>query len=151
MTRDPRVREHIEEIARMVIEDQIGILEATRALLPLLHGDPEMVPPDDYNLFRGIDSETDDLPLGRVRGEWNSDALLEKDRKILDASCCGVSKCAPHVNEFFGKHRARSNSRLDIHGRIAAKREVTQKQAKKWKGKDRPRLDRAGRHERLIA
>jgi hypothetical protein len=82
MTRDPLVRERIEQIARMVLEDQIGILEAIRALLPLLHGDPEMVPPDDYNLFRGIDSETDDLPLGKVRGEWNSDALLEKDREI---------------------------------------------------------------------
>jgi hypothetical protein len=61
MTRDPRVREHIEQIARMVLEDQIEILEATRALLPLLHGDPEVVPPDDHNLFRGIDSETVDL------------------------------------------------------------------------------------------
>jgi hypothetical protein len=66
----------------MVLEDQIGILEATRALLPLLHENPEIVSPDDYNLFRGIDSETDDLPLDGVRKEWLSDALREKDREI---------------------------------------------------------------------
>lgn len=90
MTRDPRVREHIEQIARMVLEDQIGILEATRALLPSLHGNPEMVPPDDYNLFRGIDSETDNLPVGRVRGEWNSDALLETRKGPRDCSMRAV-------------------------------------------------------------
>jgi hypothetical protein len=80
MTHEPRVQ--VQRIAQMVLEDQIGILEATRALLPLLHGNPEIVLPDDYNLFRGIDSETDHLPLGSVRGTWHSDALLEKDREI---------------------------------------------------------------------
>ena len=76
------VKENAEHIARMVLENQIGILEATRALLPLLHRNPEIVSSDDYNLFRGIDSETDDLPVGTVRREWDSAALLEKDREI---------------------------------------------------------------------
>lgn len=79
---DRRVREHAQQIARMVLQDQIGILEATRALLPLLHGNPEIVSPDDFNLFKGIDGETDHLPVGGVRGEWLSDALREKDREI---------------------------------------------------------------------
>ena len=75
-------RERVQQIARMVIDEQIGILEATRAILPLLHQDPGTVSPHDYNLFRGIDSETDGLPIGPARDEWNSHALLEKDREI---------------------------------------------------------------------
>lgn len=82
MTHDSTSRERVQQIARMVIEEQIGILEATRALLPLLHSDPGMVSLDDYNLFRGIDSETDDLPIGWVREEWHAQSLLEKDREI---------------------------------------------------------------------
>ena len=82
MTHKPRVSEHVQQIARMVLEDRIGILEATRALLPLLHGNPEIVSPEDYSLFRGIDSETDHLPVGGVRKEWRPDALPEKDREI---------------------------------------------------------------------
>ena len=35
--------------------------------------------------FTGIDSETDALPIGRVRKEWNRDALDGKDREIADA------------------------------------------------------------------
>ena len=66
----------------MVLKEEIGILEATRAILPLLHSDPEIIGLDDYNLFRAIESETDELPIGKVRAEWNSDALREKDLEI---------------------------------------------------------------------
>ena len=32
--------------------------------------------------FVGIDSETDTLPIGAQRKEWNRDALQRKDREI---------------------------------------------------------------------
>jgi hypothetical protein len=35
--------------------------------------------------FTGINSETDALPIGRVRKEWDRDALKLKDREIEDA------------------------------------------------------------------
>ena len=36
-------------------------------------------------IFTGIDSETDTLPTGRERKEWNREALEQKDREIADA------------------------------------------------------------------
>ena len=36
----------------------------------------------DFNSIKGIDSETDHLPIGRVREEWHPKYLLEKDREI---------------------------------------------------------------------
>jgi hypothetical protein len=82
MSHDPTARERAEQIARSVLGEQIGVVEATRAILPLLHSDCEIASPDDYNLFRGIDSETDDLPIGNVREEWDPAVLQEKDREI---------------------------------------------------------------------
>ena len=35
--------------------------------------------------FTGIDSETDDLPIGRVRKEWSREALPRKDQEIAAA------------------------------------------------------------------
>jgi hypothetical protein len=82
VSHEPAIIQRAEQIARKVLKEEIGILEATRAILPLLHSDPEIIALDDYNLFRAIESETDDLPIGKVRAEWNSDALREKDREI---------------------------------------------------------------------
>lgn len=61
---------------------EVGPLEGVRAFLPLLHEDSSITSTDDYYLLVGIDSETDDLPLGRVRDEWDSKSLREKDREI---------------------------------------------------------------------
>jgi hypothetical protein len=82
MSRNPLTQERVQQIASMVLGGQIGILEATFLILPLLHSDPSIVSEDGYNLFRGIGSETDDLPIGKVRGEWHPDVLPEKDREI---------------------------------------------------------------------
>ena len=35
--------------------------------------------------FAGIDSETDALPIGRMRREWNRDALERKGQDIVAA------------------------------------------------------------------
>jgi hypothetical protein len=44
------------------------------------HGDLD--DSEDLNPFVGVESETDDLPAGRVREEWREEALLEVDREI---------------------------------------------------------------------
>lgn len=36
----------------------------------------------DFVIFVAIDSETDHLPLGRVRELWSPDVLMEKDREL---------------------------------------------------------------------
>ena len=76
------------EIAREILLGRIGAIEAARLLCPILHQDPAIVSRTDFNSIRGIDSETDDLPVGRVREQWHSDFLPEKDREI--ARCEGL-------------------------------------------------------------
>jgi hypothetical protein len=73
--------------ANQLLSGRIGALEAVRLLLPLLHQDSTIVSQSDFNSIRGIDSETDHLPIGRVREEWHPEYLPEKDREI--ARCEG--------------------------------------------------------------
>jgi hypothetical protein len=47
-----------------------------------LNADPEMTSPEDLKTLRGIDSETDDLPVGIVREQWHPDALQQKEAEI---------------------------------------------------------------------
>ena len=70
------------EIARAVLAGEIGILEGTRLLVPLLNLDLKIASDEDFNFLRGVDSETDDLPVGRVRQEWHPDSLPAKDVEI---------------------------------------------------------------------
>lgn len=69
-------------MARKVLDGEVGVIEGARALVGLMHLDSEIASGEDFNSLCGIDSETDDLPIGRVREEWHQDSLVEKDREI---------------------------------------------------------------------
>ena len=70
------------EIVQDVLDGKKSILEAAVGLLSLLQVKPSLASRDDFNLIRAIESETDDLPIGRIREHWHPDALTEKDREI---------------------------------------------------------------------
>lgn len=75
-------RNRVRQIARNLLEKKIGALEAVRALGPFLRADLSLASPEDGKELLGIYSETDDLPVGRIREEWHPDTLLEKDKEI---------------------------------------------------------------------
>ena len=77
------------ELARELIAGELGIIEGCRELSSLRHafGDPFA---EDFLPFVAIDSETDDLPIGPVRREWNAEALARKDIEI--ARCEAIYK-----------------------------------------------------------
>lgn len=79
---NPTSKARIEQIARSVLADQLSILEACRLIRPLVQETPEVVTNEDYNLIVAIESETDDLPIGRLRELWHPDFLPEKDSEI---------------------------------------------------------------------
>lgn len=58
------------------------MLETAHILLPVLSRYSDLVSPEDFDLIRAIESETDHLPIGRVRQLWHPDSLQEKDREI---------------------------------------------------------------------
>jgi hypothetical protein len=76
-------RQKVVAIARELLAGHVGVLEAARRI-SALRGDrvqlDEFHP--DFVTFLGIDSETDDLPLGEDRANWAPDALAQKDLEI---------------------------------------------------------------------
>jgi hypothetical protein len=92
------------EISQSVLDGQTGTIEAAHALCSLVHRDPSIASEEDRKLFIAITSETDDLPVGRVRQEWHPDSLPEKDHEIarcedlwgdrIGAACLRIRRAA---------------------------------------------------------
>jgi hypothetical protein len=74
--------ERLRGIAKAALSREIGVLDAARALAPLLSKFPDMALEEDSKFIVGVESETDHLPLGHVREQWEAGALAEKDRGI---------------------------------------------------------------------
>ena len=76
-------RQKIAQIAQRVLDGSIGIIAGAREIHSLCSGHVGLDERDpDLNTFVGIDSETDDLPIGEVRKHWALDALAKKDLEI---------------------------------------------------------------------
>jgi hypothetical protein len=74
----------ILHIAKQLIAGRLGVIAASRQLSRLRHDAAPQVA-DVLLAFAGIDSETDALPVGGVRKEWNREALERKDKEIAEA------------------------------------------------------------------
>ena len=66
--------------AEAVLRGDVPILEAARSLTSALI-DTRLTRSGPACFFNSASSETDDLPLGRVREHWEAAALREKDRQ----------------------------------------------------------------------
>lgn len=82
--RQRSVQIYILEIAKKLVSGRLSVIAASRELSRLRHDAPPQLA-EPLLTFAGIDSETDTLPIGGVRKEWNEDALKEKDRQITEA------------------------------------------------------------------
>jgi hypothetical protein len=79
-----KIEAQIVELAASMIKGEIGIIDGSRQMVPLCHSIGEECEPD-FNEFIYIDSETDHLPVGKVRKFWASDSLIKKDEQIKKA------------------------------------------------------------------
>jgi len=64
-----------------LIEGRVGVIESALKLNGMrrrLSGDRL---DDDWRIFAVIDSDVDDLPLGRARAYWQPEALAQKDKE----------------------------------------------------------------------
>jgi hypothetical protein len=75
--------EHLRarEIAQAVLDGRTTVLEAVRQLVSMAHTDA-VAELEDRRFIIGIESETDHLPIGKVRNLWAPGALKEKDLEI---------------------------------------------------------------------
>ena len=79
---EQRAEERGLQIVQAVLGGQMSILEAAPGLFALLQMNPALASKDDFGVVVAVDSETHDLPIGRVRELWGPDALAEKDHQI---------------------------------------------------------------------
>ena len=75
--------EKVTKSARAVLDGKMGIIEGARLLSTLA---PDLVPDwkvdPDFLVLAALDSETDDLPIGKERKLWDATALKERDPVI---------------------------------------------------------------------
>ena len=68
-------------LARTIIDGEIGVIEGSRQMV--VYGDRlHASDAEEFRIFRGIDSESDHLPIGHARQHWSASALKEKDAEI---------------------------------------------------------------------
>jgi hypothetical protein len=73
----------IVEVAQSILDGRVSVIAGARQIHELCSGHVGLDQRDpDINTFVGIDSETDDLPIGDVRRYWAPDALAQKDVEI---------------------------------------------------------------------
>jgi len=82
--REKQIRVQILHVANDLIGGRLGVIAASREL-SRFRRDVEPQLAETLLTFVGIDSETDALPIGEMRKEWNRDALEGKDREIAEA------------------------------------------------------------------
>jgi hypothetical protein len=79
-----KTRRKVVARARDFIEGRIGVITCAREMSRLAFWLREQNDPN-FITFRGIDSESDALPVGPERQCWSESALREEDEKIRAA------------------------------------------------------------------
>lgn len=69
------------EVASKILDRKIGLIEGVRKLVSL-QNEMGSANDEDFLVFKGIESETDELPIGEARRNWNEAALKDKDAEI---------------------------------------------------------------------
>ena len=78
------IRGQIVAICESVLAEEIGVIAGSRRLNRLGLDLYDAHDPD-FITFRGVDSETDHLPVDSERANWSAEALERKDAEIAHA------------------------------------------------------------------
>src|SRR5690242_17753073 len=77
------VRQRAVALAEAILRNDLGIIEGARQLSSLAHELVEDWTVDtDFLVMGALDTETDHLPVGKVRELWDPAALKEKDALV---------------------------------------------------------------------
>jgi hypothetical protein len=80
---EPYSTERAREIARRTLDGDYDLLLACRDLASLRPGIP-CVADNLMDVFVGVASEIDGLPIGAERRHWAAEALKSKDARVVD-------------------------------------------------------------------
>ena len=79
------IRSRIAQVARLMLENRLSFIEGAREICDLQREADVSQDDADFEDFRGIDSETDALPVGEVRKLWSESALRRLEPEIESA------------------------------------------------------------------
>jgi len=89
------VRKQAAEIASGILDGSVNVLEGSYKLFTLQR-EAEVDPNDkDFTTFLAIVSETDALPVGKVREHWSSEALARLEPEIQSATAWAMRLATP--------------------------------------------------------
>lgn len=104
MSNSSEPRQQLIDICSNVLANKISLLEASRLIVALGFTNDLDENDDDINSFVAIESETDHLPIGRVRQYWNETSLKEKDLEIEEnekwARSFGIESCENIIQKY---------------------------------------------------
>ena len=104
-----RQRAKVASLAAKILKKEMSMIEGAKEIVSLR--DELDVDEDDKDIlaFVLIESETDDLPIGKVRRFWAKDALAEKGPDVKEAEQwaqgVGVDACKNLVERFGSYNR----------------------------------------------
>jgi hypothetical protein len=97
------LRARVVAVARGVLDGSVDVLEGSRRLSTLL-GRLELPQEDeDLEAFLLIDSETDSLPVGAVRGRWSAAALEELEPRLAQARMWALAIANPSCHRVIAR------------------------------------------------
>jgi hypothetical protein len=90
------------DLALAIAEGQIGLVEGSWKIRDLAFAGPEV---DDemralFMPFVAVTSETDHLPIGEERANWDPGVLREKDQEIREYNEAHRAQMVPHCRAF---------------------------------------------------
>lgn len=106
-------REHLLELCKDLLEGRKGVIETSREMMRWRFSiGPESDP--DFLVFTGIDSETDHIPLGSVRKNWQVETLQRKDLEIQEAEEFFRSRAEEAAASLIRKYKIEPNTPPDL-------------------------------------
>lgn len=68
-------------LAKKILDLKVGIIQGCREMIGLL-SERDIDLEKYFLVFKGVESETDALPIGQIRENWNKEQLKLKDKEI---------------------------------------------------------------------
>ena len=104
-----RQRAKVASLAAKILKKEMSMIEGAKEIVSLCDGLDVDEDDKDILAFVLIESETDDLPIGKVRRFWAKDALAEKEPDVQEAEQwaqgVGVDACKNLVERFGNYNR----------------------------------------------
>lgn len=113
MTNDSEAHDTAEivAVAQAMLDGRLGVIQGSRRLNDLRETIGISHMDEDFASFVVIDSETDTLPVGDVRGRWSERALVQKDEEVKAAERLYRDDALEHCRKLIARFGERPRPR----------------------------------------